>query len=111
MITPIDNMEIYEDTIFSPGIYYMPGGIRIKSDNVIVDGNNALLVGSYRNGRGISIEGCNNVRLKNFRLMEYYHGIYANECKNLTIENCQITSTNEVASSTIFLDIWSSRVM
>jgi parallel beta-helix repeat protein len=106
MITPIDNMEIFEDTTFSPGIYYIPGGIKIKADNVIVDGNNALFVGSYRNGQGVSIEECNNVIIKNFRLMEYYHGIYANECQDLTIENCQITSTNEVTSSTIFLDIW-----
>src|SRR5262245_33768465 len=52
------------------------------------------------------LKNCKNVTLKNLRLLNYYHGIYAENCQNLTITGCQVTATAEIAPSTIFLDIW-----
>jgi parallel beta-helix repeat protein len=84
----------------------LPDGITIAANGVTLDGGGAIIVGHDRKGRGVNINGRENVTIKNLRVREYYHGIYAHRCKNLTINGCQVTSTAEVAPNTIFLDIW-----
>jgi len=106
MIAPVDGLVITSDTVLQPGIYSLPAGITIATDNVTLDGNGALLIGSRRAGRGLTIAGCKNVTVKNLRLQEYQHGIHARQCQKLTISQCQITSTAEVPANTVFLDIW-----
>jgi parallel beta-helix repeat protein len=108
MIIPIGGMVIRRDTVFQPGVYFLPQGISIVGDNVTLDGNGALLIGQKRSGRGVTINGRKNVTIKNLRLIEFEHGIYARGCRELTIRNCQITATNEIPPNTIFLDIWRS---
>jgi parallel beta-helix repeat protein len=99
-------MVITEDTILEPGVYYLPGGISIAADNLTLDGNGALLVGSRREGLGLTVLSRSGVTIKNLHLAEYYHGIYARGCRGLTIVNCQATGTAEIPANTIFLDIW-----
>ena len=106
MATPSNGMIITQDTILDPGIYNLPYGIIIGADGITLDGNGAMLVGDQRNGRGITIEGRSNVTIKNTRIREYYHGIYARGCPGLTITGCQITSTAEIKANTLFLDVW-----
>ncbi len=106
MLTPADGAVITTDTKLTPGVHYLPSGLTIAADGVTLDGNGALLVGAGRQGRGIVIEGRANVTVRNVRLAEYYHGIYARDCSNLTIADCQVTATAEVAPNTVFLDIW-----
>lgn len=106
MVVPTDGIVITEDTVFEPGIYYLPSGITIAGDGVTLDGNGALLIGKDRTGIGVRVEGRQGVTIKNLRIREYYHGIHAADCKGLTITNCQITSTAEIGPNTIFLDIW-----
>src|SRR5690606_13321875 len=89
-----------------PGVYYLPQGITIACDGITLDGNGAVIIGEGRKGRGVLLEGRSSVTIKNLKLREYYHGVYAHHCKNLTITGCQITSTAEVTANTIFLDIW-----
>lgn len=108
MITPTDGMVITEDTVFAPGIYFLPNGITLAADKITLDGNGALLIGKDREGRGVTIEGREGITIKNLRLREYYHGIYAHRSRHLSITGCQITSTAEVQPNTIFLDIWRS---
>lgn len=99
-------MVITEDTKLSPGVYYLPDGITITASGITLDGNGAIIVGNDRKGRGVTVQGKDNVTIKNLRVREYYHGIYAHRCKNLTVSGCQVASTAEVAPNTIFLDIW-----
>lgn len=106
MVQPTDGMVIIEDTVFAPGIYHLPNGIAIGSDNVTIDGSGALLIGSERQGRGLTMEARAGVSVKNLRLQGYYHGIWAHRCERLTIEGCQVRDTAEVDANTIFLDIW-----
>ncbi len=105
-ITPSDAMYIDTDVTFKPGVYYIPNGLIILEDGITVDGNGALLVGKDRNGRGVNIQNRKGVTIKNLRLRDYQHGIYAKDCEGLSITGCQITSTAEVEANTIFLDIW-----
>jgi parallel beta-helix repeat protein len=105
-VIPTDGMVITTDTILRPGAYVLPNGISIAADGVTLDGNQALLLGSQRQGRGLSLKGLEGVTVKNLRLAEYEHGIHAHQCTELEISGCQITSTAEVPHNTIFLDIW-----
>lgn len=106
MIVPIGGMVIRQDTVFQPGVYYLPQGITIAAGDITLNGNGALLIGHKRTGRGLTINGRKGVTIKNLRFQEFEHGIYARGCQGLTIEDCQITATAEVAPNTIFLDIW-----
>jgi parallel beta-helix repeat protein len=65
-----------------------------------------LLMGRDRTGRGLTIEGRHAVTIKNLRLREYHHGVYAHRSQKLNIAHCQITSTGELQANTVFLDIW-----
>ena len=105
-LIPTDGMVIRTDTVLAPGVYYLPQGITIAADGVTLDGGGALLIGSDRTGTGIRIEDRAGVTVRNVRLREYYHGILARRCRELTLEANQITSTAEVPPNTIFLDIW-----
>lgn len=105
-VVPTDGMVITTDTVLRPGVYMLPKGISIAADGVTLDGSQAILLGNHRQGRGLRLQSVNGVTVKNLRLAEYEHGIYAQGCSDLEIFACQITSTAEVPHNTIFLDIW-----
>ena len=107
-LIPTENIIIDTETTLEPGVYYVPQGLTITSDNVTLDGNGATLIGNNRLGRGVTVQGRNNVTIKNLNLRDYFHGIYAEDIDNLCVTNCQITSTAEVKANTAFLDIWLS---
>lgn len=104
-VVPTDGMVIREDTAFAPGVYVMPKGISVEGA-VTLDGGGATLIGRDRQGVGVRLEGSSGATVRNLRLRDYYHGIHARDCRNLTLERNQITSTAEVAPNTIFLEIW-----
>jgi parallel beta-helix repeat protein len=105
-VVPTEGMVINTDTVLRPGVYMLPQGITIAADGVTLDGSQALLLGSQRQGRGLTLQGVKGVTVKNLRLAEYEHGIHAHQCTDLEISGCQITSTSEVDHNSIFLDIW-----
>ncbi|MBZ0294869.1 MAG: right-handed parallel beta-helix repeat-containing protein [Anaerolineae bacterium] len=106
MTTPTDGMIITEDTTLEPGVYFLPNGLKIAASHITLDGNGATLIGRDRQGRGVQIDGQHHVTIKNLHLRDYYHGIHAQHCQQLSITDCQVASTAEVAANTIFLDIW-----
>lgn len=106
LLTPTDGMTITENTTLTPGVYHLPKGIVIGADNVTLDGGGATIIGSNREGRGVSIEGRSGVTVKNLNIREYYHGIYAHGASGLTLTSNQVTGTAEIEPNTIFLEIW-----
>lgn len=106
VVTPHEGMIIREDVRFTPGVYFLPGGIRVEGDGIAVDGGGSMLIGGDREGTGVTLLGRRGVTVRNLRLRDYYHGIHATECSELTLSGNQITSTAEVPTNTIFLDIW-----
>lgn len=106
LIIPNDGLLIKQDIKLQPGNYHLPQGLIINSDDVVLDGRGAVLIGENKSGCGVTLRNCKNVTIKNLRLVNYYHGIRAENCQGLTITACQVTGTAEVASNTIFLDIW-----
>lgn len=105
-IVPLDGMVITQDTTFQPGLYFLPRGIEIGADGVTLDGQGAVLVGEHRQGRGITMVGRRQVTLRNLRLRDYRHGLFAHRCQQLILIRNQVTSTAEEPPNTLFLDIW-----
>ena len=88
-------------TINSAGSYYLATnivtegttpGIRISSDNVMVDLNGFSILGSGANGNGISISiGVDNAVVRNGTIRDCYkHGVSAGNCTNCTFRNLRI---------------------
>ena len=101
-------LHITQDTVLEPRTYDLPGGILIDGDDLTLDGNGALLIGSGRQGCGVSLSGRQRVTIKNLRVREYAQGIHADGCSALAVTGCQITSTAETPANTIFLDVWNA---
>lgn len=99
-------MVITSDMTLRPETYLFPAGLTIAADNITLDGQGAVLTGWNQSGRGLTIQNCNHVTIKNLRLRDYYHGIYARNCQHLTLENCQISHTGEIPANSDFLDVW-----
>lgn len=105
MLQPEFDLRMTENTMLQPGTYWLPQAITIEADNVVLDGNGAVLIGSGA-GSGVVVNGRSGVTIKNLHLQNYHHAISATHCIDLSVVNCQTRATNEVAANTIFLDIW-----
>jgi parallel beta-helix repeat protein len=105
-LQPREGMVIRESVRLEPGVYFLPEGIRVEKDHVQVEGQGVLLVGNGRQGRGLLIQGCHDVTITGLSLTNYYHGIYAEDCSNLSIKRCLVFGTHEEPPNTLFLDIW-----
>lgn len=106
LVAPTDGMTITEDTTLAPGVYYLPNGISIASNDVTLDGNGAILEGADQENVGVRVEGLSGVTVKNLSLRSYRFGIRARDCKGLTLERNTIRDTQEIEHDTIFLEIW-----
>ncbi len=102
----MDALRITKDIKLEPQVYALPEGITIDSDNVTLDGQGATIMGTDKTGEGIRGYGRKNVIIKNLRVMNYYHGVSIKKSEGIEISNCTISSTAEIPSNTIFLDIW-----
>lgn len=105
-LIPSDGQVISRNLSLKPGVYVLPRGLTITADHITLDGNGATLVGISREGAGITVSGRQGVSIRNLRVRDYEHGIRASQCHDLTVEDCDISSTAEVAPNTDFLDIW-----
>lgn len=106
MLTSMNGLRIRKDTKLEPQVYMLPEGITIDSDNVTLDGNGATIMGVDKTGSGIKVSGRKNITIKNLRILNYYHGISIKKSTGIEIYNCTISSTAEMQSNTLFLDIW-----
>ncbi len=103
----MNGITIKQDTKLEPKIYLLPEGITIDSDNVTLDGHGAIIMGTDKvASQGIKVFGRKNIRIKNLRILNYYHGISIQKSTGIEICNCTITLTTEIQSNTLFLDIW-----
>lgn len=106
----MNGLRVTQDTQLEPKAYFIPEGITIDSDNVTVDGQGATIIGTDKTGQGISVSGRKNIIIKNLRVINYYHGVSIKKSKAIEIRNCTITSTSEIQSNTLFLDVWKPAV-
>jgi parallel beta-helix repeat protein len=102
----MNGLRITRDTQLDPKVYLLPEGITIDSDNVTLDGQGATILGTDKTGEGIRASGRKNILIKNLRVMNYYHGVSIKASETLEIANCTVSSTAEIQSNTLFLNIW-----
>jgi parallel beta-helix repeat protein len=103
----MDGLTINKDTKLEPKVYLLPEGITIDSDNVVLDGHGATIMGTDKAAsQGIKVSGRKNITIKNLRILNYYHGISIQKSTGVEICDCTITLTTEIQSNTLFLDVW-----
>lgn len=105
-VAPTDGMQVAESVRFEPGVYFMPQGIDIVADGVAVEAAGVSFVGVERQGQGVRVHNASNVSISGLSLREYRHGIFAEDCRDVSISGCNIRCTAELAPNTLFLDIW-----
>lgn len=103
---PTDGMVITESVRFAPGVYFLPNGLRIGSDNITIEGDDTLIVSNHQTGVGIHAEGRNNVSIRNLSISGYYHGLRFDSCQNITVEKVKVRDTWEVEGIDTFLYLW-----
>ena len=106
MWKPENGATIQADTVLEPGVYLLPAGLTILADNITLDGAGATLIGLPGQGSGLRLHGRRGVTIKNVQLQNYYHGIEAVDCQDLSISHCQLRNSAEVPANSVFLDIW-----
>ena len=103
----MNGLTINQDTQLEAKVYILPEGITIDSDNVVLDGRGATIMGTDKtHSQGINVNGRKNILIKNLRILNYYHGISIKKSTGIEICDCTITLTTEIQSNTLFLDIW-----
>ena len=85
-LIPGENKEIKENTIICSGAYNIESGIKVVSDDIAVDCNNSVLIGSGVN-YGILLKNINNAVIKNCNISNYEVGIYLDNTNNSKINN------------------------
>ena len=98
-----DDLMIACDTTVSAGSYYVAdhdedGVVHVRGHNLVIDLQNATLRGSAAGtlpnefrGRGVVIEDSSDVVLKNAQIQGFKIGVYARNCRNLTIQGCNLS--------------------
>ncbi len=81
-----DLMQVTKDTTLCNKAYDIPSGITIRTDNVTLDCNGAIIRGTaVQDGQGIIIDNADGVTVKNCNILNYDVGIYVKDANRNTI--------------------------
>lgn len=105
-IIPTNGMTITEDCTLASGLYHLPDGIIIASDNITVTGNNTTIVSDSQTETAIRVKAQNNVTIRDINITGFYHGVHAEHCENLKLENITVRGTQEIEGIETFLHLW-----
>lgn len=105
VIVPVDGMELRRSCTLAEGVYYCPSGLRITTPGITIIGHGVTLIGATGQGIGLDITA-NNITIKGLSIKGYQHGIRAISVERLVLDHCSVHGTAEIASNTVFLDIW-----
>ncbi len=105
-IIPSDGMIIREDTIFAPGTYILPSGIRIAANNVTLSGENVRIISPDQTGVGIHADGQSNIAINDLSLIGYHHAVRFDNCADVRIESVTVRGTAEIEGIDTFLYLW-----
>lgn len=72
---PIDGKTYTENQEFCNKNYYLPNGINVGADNIVIDCRNAVLQGDFKEA-GIKAENRQNIEIQNCHIVNYKEGIY-----------------------------------
>ncbi len=86
-IEPTDSINA--NTVLCEGEYYLPGGIIISADSIVLDCNNAIIKGNFV-GTGIILNGRENVELYNCNVQDFDTGIRIEDSTKITFQNSSL---------------------
>ncbi|HWB11521.1 MAG TPA: right-handed parallel beta-helix repeat-containing protein [Pirellulales bacterium] len=98
-----DNLVVTRSGAVRPGTYQVAdpddnGVLHLRGDDLVVDFRQAELAGAQDGdlpdqfqGRGIVIEDSSRVVLRNAKVRGFKIGIYVRNCRDVTIENCDLS--------------------
>ncbi len=72
---PINGRHYTEDKRFCSSTFYLPDGISVEHDNIVIDCNHAVLKGTDFKNAGITVKNRRNVIIKNCKIANYAEGI------------------------------------
>ena len=90
-LKPSENLEIKENTVFCHEVYNIENGIKVASDNIVIDCNNSVLMGNGI-GYGILLKGIQNAAVKNCNVTNYEIGIFLDNSNNNILMDNQISN-------------------
>jgi parallel beta-helix repeat protein len=105
-ITPQNGMVITDNTTFTEGVYHLPDGIKIASDNITIEGKNTTFINDKGENVAIHSDGYSNITIRNLRIHGYYHGVRVENGENITLENITVRDTAEIHGIETFLYLW-----
>lgn len=105
-IVPTNGMTITEDCTLASGLFHLPDGIKVASDNITVTGNNTTIVSDKQTGVAIAIKGQKNITIRDISIIGFYHGIHVNHSQNIKLENITVRGTQEIEGIETFLHLW-----
>jgi len=85
-----ENTTITESTIICPGIYNFDIGIRVLSDNIVLECNNSALIGNGI-GFGILLKDRKNITVRNCNISNFEVGVYLDNTNRSMIINNYLT--------------------
>ncbi len=83
---PLDGKVYTSDQKFCNKNYYLPDGIVVDADDIVIDCGNAVLRGDFK-GTGILIKNRKNVEVKNCNIVNYNHGIHLSNAEGADIHD------------------------
>jgi parallel beta-helix repeat protein len=105
-VIPTNGMTITESTRFSPGVYVLPDGLKIATDDIVLEGDNTIIISPAQTGVGIHLQGRSGVVIRGLSLSGYYHAIRADDCTDIVIEDISVRNTAEIEGIDTFLYLW-----
>ncbi len=105
-LEPTNGMIITEDTELIAGTYVLPDGITIEGNDIRVVADGVHIIGVNHEHVGIRVKNTNGVSLSGLTCSSYYHGVYVEQCNDLTLDNLTVRDTHEINNITTFLHLW-----
>ena len=75
-VTPENGLQLKDSVILCQGEYFLDDGITVTGNDIILDCNNAILMGEFLR-KGITVKDSKNVLIKNCIIKQYDIGLYA----------------------------------
>ncbi len=85
-VVPQDGMKVDRSIDFCTDVFYLDKGIVVSGDNINVNCNGAVLK-SWNGGRGISIEGSDNVTINGCRVLNYNLGFFVKDSSRVFLND------------------------
>ncbi len=91
----VNGCEIKGNTVFSPGIYTLPNGLRFTVNNAVLDCNGAVLDNANANVAGIHLLNKQNIEIYNCQVQHNTQGLLVQGSNNILVNGSTFSYSTE----------------